>query len=65
MGGKILEYKARTIKNEGRTEGRAEGMKTKATEIAINLLACGMPDKQISHVTGLTLSEVEKLKPKD
>lgn len=60
MGGKILEYEARTIMNEG----RAEGEEAKAIEIALNLLAKKiLSDEQIADVTGLAVDEVRALKP--
>lgn len=60
MGGKILEYEARTIMNEG----RAEGEEAKAIEIALNLLAKKiLSDEQIASVTGLSVEKVKELKP--
>jgi len=60
MGGKILEYEARTIMNAG----RAEGKEAKAIEIALNLLAKKiLSDEQIADITGLAVDEVRALKP--
>ena len=43
---------------QGREEGRAEGM----TDVAKAMLKEGMPMKMISKITGLSISEIEKLK---
>ena len=47
---------------EGRAEGRAEGIQKRNNEIAIQLLAIGMPIEQISMVTGLSTSEIQALR---
>ena len=47
---------------EGRTEGRAGGIQKRNNEIAIQLLAIGMPIEQISMVTGLSTSEIQALR---
>ena len=52
------EERAREV---GRVEGRVEGSHDKAIEIAENMLSAGMSVEQISLLTGLGLSEVEKL----
>ena len=52
------EERAREV---GRVEGRVEGSHDKAIEIAENMLSAGMSVEQISLLTGLGISEVEKL----
>ena len=47
---------------KGRAEGRAEGIQKRNNEIAIQLLAIGMPIEQISMVTGLSTSEIQALR---
>ena len=47
---------------DGRAEGRAEGIQKRNNEIAIQLLAIGMPIEQISMVTGLSTSEIQALR---
>ena len=49
------------MKNE-RAEGRAEGIQKRNNEIAIQLLAIGMPIEQISMVTGLSTIEIQALR---
>lgn len=39
MGGKVLDYEAKQIRNEGRAEGRAEG-EVKGEKKLIRLMAC-------------------------
>ncbi|MFB5674856.1 Rpn family recombination-promoting nuclease/putative transposase [Paenibacillus terreus] len=46
---------------KGRVEGKAEGEKKKAEEIARNMLAMGMEVSVISKVSGLTEAEVQSL----
>ena len=46
---------------EGRIEGRAEGERSKAIEIARNLVKAGMAISTISEMTGLPESEIEKI----
>ena len=42
-------------------EAREKGAQQKAIETAKNLLSIGLPQKQISQVTGLSIDEIEKL----
>jgi predicted transposase/invertase (TIGR01784 family) len=46
---------------EGRSEGKAEGGKQKAAEIARNLKAMGLAAEQIVIATGLTQEDIENL----
>ena len=47
---------------EGRAEGREEGKKTKAIEIAANLLSMDMPLFAVAQATGLSEKELEQLR---
>jgi len=46
---------------QGRKQGKEEGEKKKAIEIAKSLLSLGDDLKKISKVTGLTTDEIEKI----
>ena len=54
----VLKQKFR----EGKEEGREEGERAKAIEVARNLLAIGLSDEQIITATGLSQEEIESLK---
>ena len=54
MGGKVLEYEAKTILNEGIVLGR--------TETARRMLVLNFTPEQISQATGLPLDKVESLR---
>jgi len=45
----------------GEARGKAEGKVEGKAEVAMNLLAFGMPIAQIAEVTGLTLEQVSQL----
>ena len=49
---------------EGRAEGRAEGMNQRSLEIAKKMLAKGMDEATVMDVTGLTAEEMKLLKAK-
>ena len=58
MGGRILDYEAKTIKNEGLREGKSEGRK----EAARNLIRAGkMSLEEIAECVNLTLDELNVL----
>ena len=46
----------------GKEEGRKEGEEKRNIEIAKNLLKLNFPVEAISQATGLSVSEIEKLK---
>ena len=46
---------------EGKLEGLQEGLQKGKLETAKNMLVEGMDIKMISHITGLSISEIEKL----
>ncbi len=66
-----LHYQASMVEStfkigmiKGKEEGREEGSKNKAVEIAINLIsASDMDKKTIAGITGLTEDEIKTLKP--
>lgn len=49
------------LKEEGRLEGKLEGRLEGKIETAKNMLTEGLDIKMISHITGLSISEIEKL----
>lgn len=62
MGGKILEYEAKAIRNEGLKEGLKEGRNEQAMEIARRLVRLGkMSLEEIADCSGLTVFEVETI----
>lgn len=52
----------RIIKEEGILEGRIEGEKKKAAEVAKNMLREGLDTRVIVRVTGICRKEIENLK---
>ena len=48
-------------REEGREEGRKEGERSKALEVAKNLMQLGIPVSQISLATGLSAEVVAAL----
>ncbi|MBV0900149.1 MAG: transposase, partial [Wolbachia endosymbiont of Fragariocoptes setiger] len=62
----ILAHKLDIAKNEGiqigEKKGKAEGEKQAKIEVAKNLLKADIPISIISESTGLTTSEIEKLR---
>lgn len=65
MGGKILEYEAKDILNQGRAEGRAEGhaegREEERKQIAVKLLLMGSTVKYTAEATELPEETVMKL----
>ena len=51
-----------TARDEGRLEGRAEGESKKALDVAKKAIGMDMTDEQISLLTGLSASEIHKLR---
>ncbi|HIY64039.1 MAG TPA: hypothetical protein H9730_11390 [Candidatus Mediterraneibacter stercoripullorum] len=58
MGGKILEYEAKTILNQGRKEGREEGRTEKGIVVFCNMIARGFSPKEAQAIAELTDEEV-------
>nr|WP_264484575.1 Rpn family recombination-promoting nuclease/putative transposase [Brevibacillus borstelensis] len=56
------ELRQQRAREEGLAEGRTEGERQKATEVAKNLLAMDMTVEVVAKATGLSLEEIEKLK---
>lgn len=62
MGGRILDYEAKTIKNEGLREGRNEGRNEGRKETARNLIRAGkMSLEEIAECANLPLDELNAL----
>lgn len=56
MGGRVLEYEAKTILQEGRREGRIE----QAKETARNLLSYGLEEKAIAEMVNVDISLIKE-----
>ena len=65
MGGKVLEYEAKTIYRDGMKEGIKEGMKEGVKEgieqVATRLLQRGESVEQVMDDTGLPSDAIENL----
>jgi len=57
----VIEHNRLEAERKGKIEGKAEGEKLKAIEIAKNLLKSNIPINIIKTSTGLTKEEIEKL----
>ena len=51
-------------REEGRKEGRDEGKKESQEEFARSLMSANMPDEFVSHHTGLSIEQIQKLREK-
>lgn len=60
MGGKILEYEAKTIMNEGRTEGRKEGVAEGQTLVFINMIKRGFSMEDAMSIAEITKEQADK-----
>lgn len=64
MGGKILEYEAKTIlnegKNEGRKEGRKEGRMEEKKDTVLNLYRMGMQEDFIAKAVNISVELVRQ-----
>lgn len=58
MGGRVLEYEAKRIKNEGKQEGRQEGRLEQARETAINLRKMGFDCDAIAKAVNIDITLV-------
>ena len=56
-----LEYAKKKRREEGRMEGREEGIEKRSREIAVNLLRINLPVQTICEATGLSAEEITKL----
>ena len=61
FGGKVLEFEARTIKNQGRAEVRIEGRNQYLTECICKKLRKGKDIKMIAEELEEEISVVEKI----
>ena len=62
MGGRVLEYEAKTILREGIALGEARGEAKGIASTARRMLVRGVPLEQVVDFTGLSLGEVEALR---
>ena len=58
MGGKILEYEAKTIHNNGLRIGLEQGRAEKENSIIISMLKNKLSLEQIVSITGLTMDKI-------
>lgn len=61
FGGKVLEFEARTIKNQGRAEGRIEGRKEHLTECVCKKLRKGKDIKLIAEELEEEIGVIESI----
>ncbi len=60
MGGKILEYEAKTILNEGKNEGRKEGRMEEKKDTVLNLYRMGMQEDFIAKAVNISVELVRQ-----
>ena len=58
MGGKILEYEAKTIFQNGIRLGREEGREEKEISMIVSMLKNKLSLEQIVTITGLTMEKI-------
>lgn len=58
---RVIEEENASLRREGRKEGRKEGYKQAQKEIAKTLLKRKMTLEEIAKITGMTISEIEKI----
>ena len=58
MGGKILEYEAKTIYQNGIRLGREEGREEKEISMIVSMLKNKLSLEQIVTITGLTMEKI-------
>ena len=58
MGGKILEYEAKTIYQNGIRLGREEGREEKEISMIVSMLKNKLSLDQIVTITGLTMEKI-------
>ena len=61
MGGKILDYEAKTIRNEGRNEGREEGRAEGKNDIVLELLRAKQPLDFIAKVSKFSMERIAEI----
>ena len=57
MGGKILNYEAKTIRNKGRAEGRTEGK----SDMVLELLRAKQPIELIAKVSKFSVERIAEI----
>lgn len=60
MGGKILEYEAKTIMNEGRQEGHQEGRQEGQVIVFKNMIRRGFSVKEAIGIAEITEEQASK-----
>ncbi|ECQ3651130.1 hypothetical protein J0Q64_005008 [Salmonella enterica subsp. enterica serovar Newport] len=56
--GEVLMTVAQRLRQEGHEEGRMEGEREKALQIAENMLKCGMDRESVMRMTGLSVEDL-------
>ena len=64
MGGQILNYEAKNIRNKAIAEGRAEGRAEGLTQVVINMLKERYPYEIISRLSGTSHEEILRIAEK-
>ena len=60
MGGKVLEYEAKQILNEGKKEGRIEGRIEQARETAQVLRGMGISEEKIAKAVNVSVGVLKE-----
>ena len=58
---KQIQRDMNDIKNQGYEQGHEDGIKKTKLELAKKMLAKGMTINEVAEITGLSISEIEKL----
>ncbi len=61
MVGQVLEYEAKTIRNQGRAEGRLEGIRS----VIIQMYRKGFTLSQIAAATDMEENEIQQIIDKE
>lgn len=61
MAGQVLEYEAKTIRNQGRAEGRLEGIRS----VIIQMYRKGFTLSQIAAATDMEKNEIQQIIDKE
>ena len=61
MAGQVLEYEAKTIRNQGRAEGRLEGIRS----VIIQMYRKGFTLSQIAAATDMEENEIQQIIDKE
>lgn len=65
MAGQVLEYEAKTIRNQGRAEGRLEGRLEGIRSVIIQMYRKGFTLSQIAAATDMEENEIQQIIDKE